>query len=195
MPFDVSPEEKSKEMTKCMVCLCEYERDEELRTLPCFHSYHKVLYCTPLHCTARTVLHCTHHCTVLHALYCTAHCTARLRTRHCTARLRTLVERTAGSERSEFSTGIICETKKCIGASLSFLYFFPSLCSGLYRQVACVQCEMPDMQTSHLIVAAAAVWWGTQECDFCIYMCVYIYLYVYIYVCVCVCVRPFVMSI
>lgn len=32
---------KSQEQNTCRVCLSEYEDREELRTLPCFHSYHK----------------------------------------------------------------------------------------------------------------------------------------------------------
>src|SRR5689334_14697567 len=34
-------ENKSKEQTQCMICLCEYEPDDMLRTLPCFHAYHQ----------------------------------------------------------------------------------------------------------------------------------------------------------
>jgi len=39
-----TPEQESKtakEHKSCMICLCDYETDEVLRTLPCFHSYHK----------------------------------------------------------------------------------------------------------------------------------------------------------
>lgn len=32
---------KNPEQATCMVCLSDYAFDEELRTLPCFHSYHK----------------------------------------------------------------------------------------------------------------------------------------------------------
>ena len=28
-------------MTKCMVCLIEYEAGEELRTMPCLHFFHR----------------------------------------------------------------------------------------------------------------------------------------------------------
>ena len=28
-------------MTKCMVCLVEYEKNEELRTMPCLHFFHR----------------------------------------------------------------------------------------------------------------------------------------------------------
>jgi len=34
-------EEKDKEHLTCNVCLMEYDKGEWLRTLPCFHSYHK----------------------------------------------------------------------------------------------------------------------------------------------------------
>jgi len=40
VPFEAA-EEKSEEITRCMVCLSDFEKDEELRTLPCFHFYHK----------------------------------------------------------------------------------------------------------------------------------------------------------
>ncbi len=30
----------NSDMNTCRVCLCEYEEGEELRTLPCFHSFH-----------------------------------------------------------------------------------------------------------------------------------------------------------
>jgi hypothetical protein len=33
--------ENSDEHLSCRVCLCEYEEGDELRTLPCFHKYHR----------------------------------------------------------------------------------------------------------------------------------------------------------
>ena len=32
---------KDEAMTKCMVCLIEYEANEELRTMPCLHFFHR----------------------------------------------------------------------------------------------------------------------------------------------------------
>jgi len=37
----VKTESKAKESLQCMVCLMDYEPNDELRTLPCFHAYHK----------------------------------------------------------------------------------------------------------------------------------------------------------
>lgn len=36
-----STESEDSPMTKCMVCLVEYEATEELRTMPCLHFFHK----------------------------------------------------------------------------------------------------------------------------------------------------------
>jgi hypothetical protein len=33
--------DRSDEAKQCMVCLCEYEEGDELRTLPCMHFFHK----------------------------------------------------------------------------------------------------------------------------------------------------------
>lgn len=42
VPRERTPEqaEAQKHLLTCMVCLSEYEKDEILRTLPCFHTYH-----------------------------------------------------------------------------------------------------------------------------------------------------------
>jgi hypothetical protein len=31
----------SDEDSKCLVCYCDYEEGETVKTLPCFHKYHK----------------------------------------------------------------------------------------------------------------------------------------------------------
>ncbi|TNV80556.1 hypothetical protein FGO68_gene12442 [Halteria grandinella] len=31
----------NKEENKCLVCMCEYEEGDMVKTLPCFHKYHK----------------------------------------------------------------------------------------------------------------------------------------------------------
>lgn len=39
--------EEEKARNTCMICLCEYEDGETLRTLPCFHSFHDAECITP----------------------------------------------------------------------------------------------------------------------------------------------------
>lgn len=34
------PEEEEEEVDKCTICLCEFEHDEDVRRLPCFHLFH-----------------------------------------------------------------------------------------------------------------------------------------------------------
>jgi hypothetical protein len=34
-------EQKAEENSKCLVCMEEYQDGETLKTLPCFHKYHK----------------------------------------------------------------------------------------------------------------------------------------------------------
>jgi len=41
---DATKEEVGAEVYSCMVCLEEFEEDEILRTLPCFHSFHMVSF-------------------------------------------------------------------------------------------------------------------------------------------------------
>ena len=39
--FKSSEMQKPGEKAKCMVCLCEFEEEEAVRTLKCFHTFHK----------------------------------------------------------------------------------------------------------------------------------------------------------
>lgn len=42
LPLFKFDESKREKLTECIICMCEYEENEELRYLPCLHTYHRV---------------------------------------------------------------------------------------------------------------------------------------------------------
>ncbi|KAA3672200.1 uncharacterized protein DEA37_0009797 [Paragonimus westermani] len=42
LPLFVFSEEKREKLTECIICMCDYEVGEELRYLPCLHTYHRI---------------------------------------------------------------------------------------------------------------------------------------------------------
>ncbi|CAL8071394.1 unnamed protein product [Calicophoron daubneyi] len=42
LPLFTFDEDKREKMSECIICMCDYEVGEELRTLPCLHTYHRV---------------------------------------------------------------------------------------------------------------------------------------------------------
>ncbi|KAF7232460.1 hypothetical protein EG68_09844 [Paragonimus skrjabini miyazakii] len=42
LPLFIFSEEKREKLTECIICMCDYEVGEELRYLPCLHTYHRM---------------------------------------------------------------------------------------------------------------------------------------------------------
>ncbi|KAG5447884.1 RING finger protein 11 [Clonorchis sinensis] len=41
LPLFTFTEDKREKLTECIICMCEYEEGDELRYLPCLHTYHR----------------------------------------------------------------------------------------------------------------------------------------------------------